>query len=1155
MKKKLTYVFRILLLFIFLSNSLLSNGKTKVLLNDDAKSKTEINLINSKTSSEVIEFIVNSYFIDEVKTPNGPANIISLDDGSKILLKGAPDLPKLTTSIIIPDEEKMQVKVLFSDFIEIENIEIAPSKGILYRDIDPATVPYTYGNEYNNNEFFPGKISELRTPYIVRNYRGQTIVVYPFQYNPVSKTLRIYTNITVEVFSTGKKGENIFIRNKSQKGITSEFNNIYSHHFLNYDNQKYTPIEESENMLIISTAEYMSAMTDFVNWKISRGLNVEIVDFATIGTTADEIKTYVVNYYNTNGLSFLLLIGDGDDIPSLYKSGDSDAAYGHITGDDSYAELFVGRFSANSVADVETQVARSITYERDLTTSDTWIENGLGIASDEGGPGQGDDDESDIEHLDNIRTDLLDHGYVSVDQIYDPGATSSEVATSVNGGISVINYTGHGSVTSWSTSGFSVTDVNSLTNENQLPYIFDVACVNGAFHGNTCFAESWLRATNSGNPTGAIAICAGSINQSWAPPMDGQDEMVDILVDSYETNIKRTYGGIVVNGCMHMNDEYAAAGDPMTDTWTIFGDPSILVRTTTPAAMSINHDADIFIGAIEFTVNCDANDAVVALVVDGELIGTGIVTSGSATVNFDALSDVGTMNVTITGRDKVTYLANVNIIPASGAYLTTTGFVVNDPTGNNNNLADFGENIVLDISVKNVGADIAYGVTSNIVTTDEYITITDNAYDYGDIAVDATVSGSDFAITIANNVPDQHVSNITLNLSDNTKETWVKTVNLTINAPALSIGEMLVDDSGTGNNDGILDPGETANIVIKTANVGHADVTNAVGVLTISGGTSPYLTINTASSTLGILYANGDTLLATFSVTADAGTSPGTPVDLVYTVTAGVANQYTADENKQVIIGEIPIYLISDEGTHAVHTGLFYDSGGESGNYEDYEDYTITFTPAIADYYIKLNFLSFNTEQCCDHLYIYDGTTTGATLIGKYNSGNPPSEIIATNDDGAITCYFHSDYSVDRDGWEAEISLEPPKFDVTFSVTDGTDPILEAEVEFGETNQSTDIDGLTIFTEIPIGNDLPYIVAKYGFSQVTGTVNVIDTDVIENIVMVALPSYDVTFVVTDGTDPIEGAEITTIIDSVKTTDINGQAIFYPINGDYTYTVT
>ena len=44
---------------------------------------------------------------------------------------------------------------------------------------------------------------------------------------------------------------------------------------------------------------------------------------------------------------------------------------------------------------------------------------------------------------------------------------------------------------------------------------------------------SYILLPVSDQPTGAIATFMSSIYQGWAPPMEAQDEMVDILVESY----------------------------------------------------------------------------------------------------------------------------------------------------------------------------------------------------------------------------------------------------------------------------------------------------------------------------------------------------------------------------------------------------------------------------------------------------------------------------------------------------------------------------------------------------------------------------------------------------------------------------------------------
>ena len=80
----------------------------------------------------------------------------------------------------------------------------------------------------------------------------------------------------------------------------------------------------------------------------------------------------------------MLLVGDGQHVPKYGT--DSDPVYALVAGSDSYPDLFVGRFSAETPEHVQTQVARTITYERDTPAGDgsRWMQIGLGVASDQG---------------------------------------------------------------------------------------------------------------------------------------------------------------------------------------------------------------------------------------------------------------------------------------------------------------------------------------------------------------------------------------------------------------------------------------------------------------------------------------------------------------------------------------------------------------------------------------------------------------------------------------------------------------------------------------------------------------------------------------------------------------------------------------------------
>ena len=110
--------------------------------------------------------------------------------------------------VIVDDRGEMAVRVVEAEYMDFGNIEVAPSEGDFPRTIDPSTVPYTYGDCYSRDAFFPGKDVELREPYIIRDFRGQNVVFYPFQYSGASKTLRGYYNVTVEVYKTGENGHN-----------------------------------------------------------------------------------------------------------------------------------------------------------------------------------------------------------------------------------------------------------------------------------------------------------------------------------------------------------------------------------------------------------------------------------------------------------------------------------------------------------------------------------------------------------------------------------------------------------------------------------------------------------------------------------------------------------------------------------------------------------------------------------------------------------------------------------------------------------------------------------------------------------------------------------------------------------------------------------
>ncbi len=907
-----------LLFLVLLVSVTTARAQNWVTITADNPSPASVTLMSSDDHSSVVQFRIGGFNLVPVATPRGEAFIPQVSGATSLLEEGNPDLPKLTASVIIPDRALMELHVVSSRYIDYPFIEIAPSKGNFTRDIDPASVPYRYGKVYETDQFFPADQAFLRDPYILRDHRGQTVVVSPFAYNPVTKVLRVYYEMTVEIRQTGTSSVNALNRGNMPERISSEFSRIYDRHFLNAPSKtsRYTPLEEQGNMLIICYKTFLGEMEDFVEWKRTIGIPVEMVDVTEIGANSTAIKNYVADYYATNGLTYLLLVGDHAQVPTITSGnigGPSDHAYGYLAGNDHYPDVFVGRFSAENAQQVQTQVVRTIAYEKNPDTSVDWFAAGVGIAS---GEGTGDDGEYDWQHMRNVRTDLVGYTYTTVAELYDgtrggedlPGnPNSTHVSTEVNTGRSIINYTGHGSQTSWSTTGFSNTGVNGLVNNNMWPFIWSVACVNGDFLNGTCFAEAWLRAGNANGPTGAVAALMSTINQTWNPPMEGQDEMVDILVESYENNIKRTFGGISMNGCMKMNDTYGSGGADMTDTWLIFGDPSVVVRTAMPQMLSVTHEPVAFIGSNQFTVNCPTEGAFATLTMNGEILGSAAVNNGVAVISIPTLTDVGEMTLAVTAYNHIPYLTQIEVLPLEGPYLVYGNHAINDAAANNNQQLDFGESVIMALGIRNAGTEDVADVQVTIRSADPFITLTDTTGLYPLIPAGQTLAIPDeFAFSVSTDVPDGYKIAFEFEAVSSDNE-WSGNFLVTAHSVTLNFGGSQISDTG-GNNNGKADPGETFQLYLSILNAGTAPAPDVYGLLTSD---DPHLMIHTDSIYYGTVEGY-QTLQGVFSLTALPDTPSGHTASLTFTMSSG--GNFTSSSIVSVIIGQIPVLIIDLDG-------------------------------------------------------------------------------------------------------------------------------------------------------------------------------------------------------------------------------------------------
>ncbi|MDZ7292387.1 MAG: C25 family cysteine peptidase [candidate division KSB1 bacterium] len=552
-----------------------------------------VTLREDTPSGTVIEFTVGGYYLNSVNIEGKPHSVLSIPKAVTFLEKGYPELPRISRSIMIPDEAKMNFEIVEAEYETTRVAPVAPSKGSLSRSIDPKTVPYTFSDVYKTDTWWPQAVVELSNPFILRDVRGITVRFNLFRHNAVRKQLITCKRLVVRVFADGFDDVNV---KTSRKGIIShDLLEIYGRFFLNFSQShagelgrvSYPAIGDTGRMLIIAADNFYSSMIPLRDWRTRKGHRTTLVKCSDVGTTWQAVLSYIQNMYNSAGsVLYILLVGEedydvpnksvpSDEYPDPYYYAPWDPKYVKLAGADNYPDAYVSRISAENVDQVDNQVMRILKYETN-PVSGSWFQKACGIASHQYG---------DSTRCNSLRNDLLAYGYTSVDKLYD--ITSPQpITNAINDGRGVVNYLGHGEETRWGFNDpyvwplFSVSDVQNLSNTNLLPFVFSVACQVGSFnYPSVCFAEAWLRGGTKDNPKGAIAFFGSSINQDIVEPTTAQAEAVDLLV----SDAKITVGGLCFNGVCKMLEQHGSAGENEADTWHIFGDAATHVWTKTPS--------------------------------------------------------------------------------------------------------------------------------------------------------------------------------------------------------------------------------------------------------------------------------------------------------------------------------------------------------------------------------------------------------------------------------------------------------------------------------------------------------------------------------------------------------------------------------------------
>ena len=145
----------------------------------------------------------------------------------------------------------------------------------------------------------------------------------------------------------------------------------------------------------------------------------------------------------------------------------------------------------------------------------------------------------------------------------------------------------------------------------------------------------------------------------------------------------------------------------------------------------------------------------------------------------------------------------------------------------NNNIPEAGELIRVGISLANVGLQPATNVHATISSSDANITILNGSSSYADIALnEIQANQQDYLLRIAPNCPDDHSASLNINITANNLS-WTRSTLINVQKPNATFESLYINDSA-GNNNGIVNPGETITLIANIQNNSALAIQQAV---------------------------------------------------------------------------------------------------------------------------------------------------------------------------------------------------------------------------------------------------------------------------------------------------------------------------------------
>lgn len=794
----------------------------------------------------------------------GEYQTLSFDNTIQNGTLGEPSLPWQSVSLMLPQNtEATAIQVTLGDFTELEGqYNLMPMQRTRPISDDSPFVFEKNKALYRSNEAYPNKAFNSVSTQVLNGVSFAFGGFTPVKYKPASGLVSYAQTVTVTVDYQASRADHsskLWLRPETRNSI----NRLAQNAGMLDSYARRDGALPSYDMLLITPQNYVDSFNDYIALYAGRGIRVVVVATQDIYSTMqgrdrkEKIRNYIIQEYENNGISMVLIGGDVDLVPyrdlwcnaqpgyedyvpsdTYYAcldgtlNDDNDDKWGEVGEDDLMPELSIARLPFNNANELTAILNKTFSYQTAPVTgefrkpilageqlsddvySSQDLERLIGTVNFNGYTTHGYPEDYDFERI-----------YASEYHDWNP----EELRTSINEGTQYVNHFGHANT--MTVAGWYIWDITPefFYDANGIDHNYFIFKSQGCICGD--FADDCILERMVVNSTGAVASIGNSRYGWYNQAGDGPSAHYHReLIDAYCHERIAGLGAALREAKIQTAPFITVDGEIGVLRWTFYalnalGDVGLSAWFDEPFTPNIECATTLPVGTnrIPVTVRDENGDGVYnfecRLFKGEELIAmTSTDENGEAELRFAAVNNNDVLDLYVTGMNGWPQHLELSFDNPNCAHVLFDNYTLNDPDGQ----VDFNESQSLNMTFRNVGNLSAYAVSA-VLTCEQpqYINVTNGHTDFLIVnAYGTTTRENAFAFTVSDDVPDQFMATFTLTCTDEV-DTWVSQFEIPVNAPDYGhITTVLEEVSGNGNSH--ADSGETITLHFTGQNTGHS---------------------------------------------------------------------------------------------------------------------------------------------------------------------------------------------------------------------------------------------------------------------------------------------------------------------------------------------